>query len=461
MAGDLKALSDDELLRRLSALLGQSRRIEWQLVTHIGEVDARRLFAREACESMFVYCTDVLHLSEHEAYLRIAAARAARAHPVLLTMLSDGRLHLSGIAKLAPHLTMANREVLLAQATHRSKRQIEVLVADLAPRPDVPASIRKLPARAATVPVVAVAPVAAMRHSVDQGLELGPDRVPAAPSAPPVRHVDGRSTRPDVDPLGSGRFKVQFTASAAFCEKLERLKALMLSSVARWRPGPGARDRGDGGAAPARGPTFREDGDAAKDGWPTRIRRPHRLGTSRLRCAGSRTPPTTGAAPSSAPAEDGAAHSIVSSSITACRGQEEAIGPRQHPPDVPHPQRASGREGLRRGGDGTLPKVASATRMMNGGSGGRRRGSVRLGVRGLRGSAVTTRLPLARGPGPGRGSRENGTFHRGMGPRDGSRIIRSTMPLAWLRVTMAANVVMSGQSGNGTSSAASSPSFAW
>jgi hypothetical protein len=80
MAGGLKALSDDELLRRLSALLGQSRRIEWQLVTHIGEVDARRLFAREACESMFVYCTDVLHLSEHEAYLRIAAARAARAH---------------------------------------------------------------------------------------------------------------------------------------------------------------------------------------------------------------------------------------------------------------------------------------------------------------------------------------------------------------------------------------------
>jgi len=222
MAGGLKALSDDELLRRLSALLGQSRRIEWQRVTHIGEVDARRLFAREACESMFVYCTDVLHLSEHEAYLRIAAARAARAHPVLLTMLSDGRLHLSGIAKLAPHLTMANREVLLAQATHRSKRQIEVLVADLAPRPDVPASIRKLPDRVAMVPVAAVAPVAPMAAIPDHGFELGPDRVPAAPSAPP---------RPDVDPLGAGRFKVQFTAGATFCEKLERLKALMLSSV--------------------------------------------------------------------------------------------------------------------------------------------------------------------------------------------------------------------------------------
>jgi len=233
MSYDLRALSDDELLRRLSALLGQSRRIEWELVAHIGEVEQRRLFAREACESMFVYCTDILHLSEHEAYLRIAAARAARDHPMLLTMLSDGRLHLSGIGKLAPHLTVANRATLLARATHKSKRQIQVLVADLAPRPDVPASIRKLPDRAATMPVTTAAPIAVAGEAAaaratpiavrsDHGLELGPDRVPAAPSAPP---------RPDVDPLGAGRFKVQFTAGATFCEKLERLKALMLSSV--------------------------------------------------------------------------------------------------------------------------------------------------------------------------------------------------------------------------------------
>ena len=54
---------------------------------------------------MFAYCTEVLHLSEAEAYLRIAAARASREHPLLLTMLADGRLHLSGIAqaRAAPH----------------------------------------------------------------------------------------------------------------------------------------------------------------------------------------------------------------------------------------------------------------------------------------------------------------------------------------------------------------------
>ena len=141
------SLSDDELLRRLSELLQKSRRVESELVAHIGEVDARRLYAREAAPSMFAYCTEVLNLSEPEAYLRIAVARASRTHPMLLEMLADGRLHLSGIAKLAPCLTEANRETLLARAVGKSKREIEELVAEISPKPDVPATIRKLPER--------------------------------------------------------------------------------------------------------------------------------------------------------------------------------------------------------------------------------------------------------------------------------------------------------------------------
>ena len=140
-------ISDDELLRRLSELLQKSRRVESELVAHIGEVDARRLYAREAAPSMFAYCTEVLNLSEHEAYLRIAVARASRTHPMLLEMLAEGLLHLSGIAKLAPCLTEANRETLLTRAAGKSKREVEELVAELAPKPDVPASIRKLPER--------------------------------------------------------------------------------------------------------------------------------------------------------------------------------------------------------------------------------------------------------------------------------------------------------------------------
>src|SRR5262249_49266695 len=152
----LRSLSDDELLYRLLDLLRQSRRVEADLVAHIGEVDARRLYAREAAPSMFVYCTGVLHLSEAEAYLRITVARAAREHPVLLNRLRDGSLHLSGIAKLVPHLTLENREAVLARAAHCSKRAIEELIAELAPRPDVPTAVRVLPQRPAARPLSAI-----------------------------------------------------------------------------------------------------------------------------------------------------------------------------------------------------------------------------------------------------------------------------------------------------------------
>jgi hypothetical protein len=77
----LQSLSDDELLHRLLELTQQSRRVEADLIAHIGEVDHRRLYAREACSSMFSYCLEVLNLSEAESYFRIAVARAARKHP--------------------------------------------------------------------------------------------------------------------------------------------------------------------------------------------------------------------------------------------------------------------------------------------------------------------------------------------------------------------------------------------
>ena len=144
---DLRAVSDEQLLSGLFEVLEKTRHDEADLVAHIAEVDARKLYAREASPSMFAWCTATLHLSEAEAYLRIAAARASRRHPILLAMLADGRLHLSGIERLAPHLTEANREALLERAVHKTKREIEELVAELAPRPAAPATMRKLPAR--------------------------------------------------------------------------------------------------------------------------------------------------------------------------------------------------------------------------------------------------------------------------------------------------------------------------
>jgi HNH endonuclease len=261
----LQSISDDALLQRLAELMGQSRRAEADVVAHIAEVDERRLYAREAFPSMFAYCMDVLHLSEAEAYLRILAGRASRKHPVLLTMLADGRLHLTAIVKVAPHLTLANRDLLLERATHRSKRRILELIAEIAPRPDVPVLVRKLPERR-TLPIAG--PLAAL--SREDGLGLGPDPrlvlrpdavpapesgagrdeaavspralhspaadlgdfgVPASPSSAAssasLTAIASRVSASIVEPLSPGRYKVQFTASAELHHKLERLLALM------------------------------------------------------------------------------------------------------------------------------------------------------------------------------------------------------------------------------------------
>ena len=82
---ELSLIRDDDLLRRTGDLTGRSRRTEATLLAYLGEIDARRLYLREACSSIFAYCTERLHFSGGEAFLRIAAARATREHPVIFT----------------------------------------------------------------------------------------------------------------------------------------------------------------------------------------------------------------------------------------------------------------------------------------------------------------------------------------------------------------------------------------
>ena len=134
----LAHVADDRLLADLAALVVKNRQTTATLLAHIGEVDARELYLPAACTSMHVYCTRVLHLAEEVAFKRIRAARAARRFPVIFDAIADGRLHVSGVVMLAPHLTDDNIENVLAAATHRSKAEIELIVARLAPRPDLP-----------------------------------------------------------------------------------------------------------------------------------------------------------------------------------------------------------------------------------------------------------------------------------------------------------------------------------
>lgn len=125
----LAHLSDERLLHDLGALMERERSATVDVLVHIAEVDARKLYAPAGYSSMHAYCVRKLRLSEDAAFKRIRAARAGRRLPVLFTALAEGRIHLAAAYLLAPHLTPENVDEILEAATHRAKSEIEELVA--------------------------------------------------------------------------------------------------------------------------------------------------------------------------------------------------------------------------------------------------------------------------------------------------------------------------------------------
>lgn len=138
-------LPDRKLIKHIKRLARRERRATADLIAHLAILDERRLYLGEGWASLFTYCTKVLHLSEHAAYGRIEAARAARRFPEILEMLASGSVNLTTITLLAPHLTPDNHREVLQAARGKTRRQVEELVAALRPLPPVPSFIRRLP----------------------------------------------------------------------------------------------------------------------------------------------------------------------------------------------------------------------------------------------------------------------------------------------------------------------------
>src|SRR5262245_42901304 len=90
----LAAMTDDELLARVCNLAQRERAATVHLIAALAELDSRRLYLGGGYSSLFTYCTQALHLSEHAAYGRIEAARAARRFPVILDLLVEGAVTL-------------------------------------------------------------------------------------------------------------------------------------------------------------------------------------------------------------------------------------------------------------------------------------------------------------------------------------------------------------------------------
>jgi hypothetical protein len=193
------SLTDDALVAAVSRLAGAERSATASLIAHLAELYGRRLHEHAGFASLFTFCTGALGLSESEAYDRMKAAKVAWRHPVVLGMLAAGDVTLTTIRLLAPHLTMSNHRELLEAAARMGKRQVQELLAERFPQPDVPWGIRSL-----TGPMGAFMPAPA----------------------------------PLIRPLSRDRYHVTFTASGELCKKLEMAKDLLSHVVPSGDPGP-------------------------------------------------------------------------------------------------------------------------------------------------------------------------------------------------------------------------------
>jgi hypothetical protein len=272
-------LSDAELVAAVATLAVAETRTTVALIAHLAELEARQLHLEAGYPSMFAYCVRVLRLSEGGAYNRIEAARTAREFPVVLDLLEQGRLNLASLRLLAPHLTTANHEGLLAAGEGKSKREVQALLATAFPRPDVAPSIRKVAERtgpqdpavsapseeAAIGPPIACAsvePAAAVGAAGESPIERSSCEWPSGERASgepplgepvscqppageprnvshsmvPLRTVPRAAAmslprQPVVTPLSAERYQFRFTGTGALVEKLKRAQDLLRHAV--------------------------------------------------------------------------------------------------------------------------------------------------------------------------------------------------------------------------------------
>jgi 5-methylcytosine-specific restriction endonuclease McrA len=207
--------SDDALHRNAITHAGMERGATADLLADLAEIDMRRFYLAMAYPSLFAYCLAELKLSEDAAYKRIKVARAARRFPVIFDAVGDGRLNLSGVCLLAPHLTEETAPELITAAMNQSNAEIEKLLAIRFPRPDVPAFV---------APIQAFPPVAPAAELVVASVTGGMEQAPVTlQAARPVDCVE----RSIVKPLSPQRYEIHFSMSQRCHERLRYLQDLL------------------------------------------------------------------------------------------------------------------------------------------------------------------------------------------------------------------------------------------
>jgi hypothetical protein len=191
----------------------------------------------------------------------------------VLDLLATGAMNLTTLRILGPYLTPENHEAVLAEAAGLNKRETEMIVARLAPLPDVPSFLRKLPVSPSWGRSIAASSVTgteqpagstgAQSSTTGSGTAYGngspiagadantydPNTPANANTSAENSSADGqvsaflppgaafRTARPIVAPLAPERFRVQFTVGKETHEKLRFAQDMLRREIPDGDPG--------------------------------------------------------------------------------------------------------------------------------------------------------------------------------------------------------------------------------
>jgi 5-methylcytosine-specific restriction endonuclease McrA len=232
----LAHVPDQVLLRDLSAFASRERAALADVLAHVAEVDARRLYLPAAYSSMHAYCVGKLRMSEDAACRRIRAARSAREFPAIFEMVADGRLNLTALTLLAPHLSPGNAGELLAAAAGKDKAELERILAGQFPQSEELGLVQGVAGAGAsrgevddadecpaTVVTSCASPQLVEKSSAPARMTVTQAAATAA-SAP-------QSERGRLAPIAAGRYELRATIDQATHDKLRKLQALLSHAV--------------------------------------------------------------------------------------------------------------------------------------------------------------------------------------------------------------------------------------
>ena len=107
---EITKLSDQALLSQTKLLAQKERSLHIQVLRHLREIEARRLYFSEGYASLFDYAVRGLGYSRGAAFRRINAMRLCRSEPAVEAKLKSGRLSLCAASQLQNFFEKKKRE---------------------------------------------------------------------------------------------------------------------------------------------------------------------------------------------------------------------------------------------------------------------------------------------------------------------------------------------------------------